>query len=48
MLVRGEDRHGNFQLAEPPSGVMSATDLARYEDIAGLRTQAMFKGAKPG
>ena len=48
MLVRGEDRHGNFTLAEPPEGVMTAPDLARYEDIAGQRNAAMFKGAKQG
>lgn len=48
MLVRGQDRHGNFRLTEPPSGVMQAADLARYEEIAGLRTKAMLKGAKPG
>jgi ectoine hydroxylase-related dioxygenase (phytanoyl-CoA dioxygenase family) len=48
MLVRGEDRHGHFQLSEPPSGTMEPADLARYEALAGLRTKAMFKGAKQG
>jgi len=48
MLVRGQDRHGNFQLTEPPRGTMEPDDLARYEAIAGLRTKAMFKGAKQG
>lgn len=48
MLVRGEDRHGNFTLAEPPEGVMTGRDLARYDAIAGQRNAAMFKGAKPG
>lgn len=48
MLVRGRDRHGNFILAEPPSGVMAEADLARYQDIAGLRETAMLKGAKQG
>jgi ectoine hydroxylase-related dioxygenase (phytanoyl-CoA dioxygenase family) len=48
MLVRGVDRHGNFTLAEPPEGVLSSRDLARYEGIAGQRNAAMFKGAKSG
>jgi hypothetical protein len=48
MLVRGADRHGNFTLTEPPEGVMSPGDLARYEAIAGQRNAAMFKGAKRG
>lgn len=48
ILVRGEDRHGNFALADPPEGVMTERDLARYEVIAGQRTSAMFKGAKRG
>ena len=48
MLVRGQDRHGHFALAEPPEGVMTARDMARYEAIAGQRTKAMFKGAKSG
>jgi hypothetical protein len=48
MLVRGTDRHGNFQLSEPPRGAMEPADLARYEAIAGLRTKAMLKGAKQG
>ncbi|MDH3667571.1 MAG: phytanoyl-CoA dioxygenase family protein [Paracoccaceae bacterium] len=46
MLVRGQDRHGNFTLAEPPEGVMTDRDMARYEAIAGQRTSAMFKGAE--
>ena len=48
MLVRGQDQHGNFTLAEPPEGVLTDRDLARYEGIAGQRNAAMFKGAKPG
>ena len=48
MLVRGEDRHGNFTLTEPPEGVLTGHDLARYEGIAGQRNAAMFKGAKQG
>ncbi len=47
-LVRGEDRHGNFALADPPEGVLTERDLARYEVIAGQRTSAMFKGAERG
>jgi len=46
MLVRGQDRHGNFTLAARPEGVLTARDLARYEGIAGQRNAAMFKGAK--
>jgi hypothetical protein len=52
MLVRGTDRHGNFTLAEPPEGVLSGRDMARYEGIAGQRNTAMFAtmngGAKQG
>jgi len=48
MLVRGRDSHGHFHLAESPRGTMNPADLARYEAIAGLRTKAMFKGAKQG
>ena len=48
MLVRGQDQHGNVALAEPPEGVLTDRDLARYEGIAGQRNAAMFKGAKPG
>ena len=48
MLVRGEDRHGNFTLAEPPSGVMTERDLARYAGIAGQREATILKGAKRG
>ncbi len=48
MLVRGEDRQGNFTLAEPPSGVLTAPDLDRYAVIAGQRDAAIFKDAKRG
>jgi len=48
MLVRGEDRQGNFTLTEPPEGVLTDRDLARYAGIAGQRNAAMFKGAKQG
>ena len=46
MLVRGQDRHGNFILTKPPCGVLTDRDMARYEGIAGQRNAAMFKGAK--
>ena len=42
MLVRGTDGHGNFTLAAPPKGVLTATDTARCEGIAGQRDGAMF------
>ena len=45
-LVRGQDHHGNFTLTEPPGGVLTDHDLARYEGIAGQRNAAMFRGAK--
>ncbi len=48
MLVRGQDRHGNFTLTDPPGGVLTDHDMARYEGIAGQRNAAMFKGAKQG
>jgi len=48
MLVNGRDRHGNFALAEAPSGVMQPADLARWEMIAGGRRGAMMKGSEKG
>lgn len=48
MLVRGEDRHGHFDLVDPPSGLMTEADLARHERIANARNSVMFKGAETG
>jgi non-heme Fe2+,alpha-ketoglutarate-dependent halogenase len=34
MLVRGEDRHGNFELIDPPSGERDAAALAVHEKVS--------------
>ncbi len=42
-LVAGEDRHGHFELAGPPSGVMTDADLARHAEIADQRKAVMMR-----
>lgn len=44
MLVRGEDRYGNFQPCRPPAGLMTAPDLAHWTEIAGARNKVMLNG----
>ncbi|MEL6368867.1 MAG: phytanoyl-CoA dioxygenase family protein [Pseudomonadota bacterium] len=41
MLVRGEDRCGNFRLTNRPSGTMLPADLAHWQDIAGARNAVL-------
>ncbi len=42
MLVRGEDRHGNFRLCQRPSGVMKEKDIQFWSDVAGARNKVMM------
>ena len=44
MLVRGEDRHGNFRLCRPPTGLMAETDIAHWSEIAGARNAVLLGG----
>ena len=44
MLVRGEDRHGNFRPCRPPAGLMTEADLAHWTEIAGARNKVMLGG----
>lgn len=41
MLVRGEDRFGNFRPCRPPSGVMADADIAHWSEIAGARNAVL-------
>jgi hypothetical protein len=34
MLVRGEDRHGNFELIDPPSAERDAAALAVHQEVS--------------
>lgn len=43
MLVRGEDAYGHFNLTRRPSGVMTDTDVAYWEEISGARNRVLFK-----
>lgn len=46
ILLRGEDRHGNFRLCRRPSGLVTDSDLAYWEEIAGARNSVMMDGAE--
>ena len=47
VLVRGEDRHGNFELAEPPAAAFDDRALAQHRRAAEIRNAALFaKGGK--
>ncbi len=45
-LVRGEDRFGNFQPTQMPSGLFDADALALYEEIRETQARIIMKGAK--
>ena len=47
-LVRGEDRHGNFDLIEAPRGVLDPHDLARHQDISERRRRVMMRDTGDG
>ncbi len=42
MLVRGEDRHGNFQHCNRPGGLMREEDIEHWQSIAGARNSVMM------
>lgn len=42
MLVRGEDRFGNFHLCRPPSGIMEERDIQQWSKISGARNAVMM------
>ncbi|UUX49610.1 phytanoyl-CoA dioxygenase family protein [Nisaea acidiphila] len=44
MLVRGEDRFGNFHPCHPPTGLMTEADVAHWTEIAGARNKVMLGG----
>lgn len=46
ILVRGEDRHGNFKSFAPPSENFGAAALAQYDRIRLAQSKAMMSGAK--
>jgi len=48
MLVRGEDRHGHFQLVPPPGGDFSAEAMAWHRRILAAQNAAMYDGAEAG
>lgn len=43
-LVRGEDRHGNFELEAPPHADMDEAALAEHRRILRLRQGVLYKG----
>ena len=44
MLVRGEDRFGNFELVEPPEEDLSEAALATHGRILKAQNEAMYEG----
>ena len=46
-LACGEDRHGHFDLADPPRGRLHAADFERCRRDAAVRRQTLFAGADP-
>jgi len=44
MLVRGEDRFGNFSLCHRPSEVMGERDIKQWSKIASARNAVMMEG----
>jgi chlorinating enzyme len=45
MLVRGEDRHGHFQLVPPPSADLSEDAMAWHHHILTAQNEALYDGA---
>ena len=45
VLVQGEDRHGNFELSPPPSGVLDPGDVARADEIEAAEAEFFYAGA---
>ena len=46
-LVAGEDRHGNFAIAEPPKGRLLEEDFERVRKDAAIRRRILYEGADP-
>ena len=46
-LVRGEDRHGHFELAASGTGLLSSEDVARHTGIRDRRRQVLMRDATP-
>ena len=46
-LVRGEDRYGHFELADPPRGRLHDADFERCRHDSALRRRQLFAGADP-
>lgn len=42
MLVRGEDRFGNFRPCKPPTGLFTDTDREHWREIAGARNSVLM------
>ena len=45
MLVRGEDRHGNFQPVPPPRADLSEDAMAWHRHILSAQNEALYDGA---
>jgi hypothetical protein len=45
MLVRGEDRHGHFQLVPPPRADLSEDAMAWHRHILTAQNEALYDGA---
>lgn len=45
MLVRGEDRHGNFIHVPPPTSYFAPDAMALYDEIRDAQSKVMMKGA---
>ena len=46
-LACGEDRHGHFDLADPPRGRLHEADFERCRRDAAVRRRTLFAGADP-
>ena len=42
MLVRGEDKHQNFRLCNPPTGIMKEKDILFWSEISEVRNAIMM------
>lgn len=44
MLVRGEDKYGNFELLEPPTDDLTEQALANHARVLNYQNEAMYEG----
>ena len=42
-LCRGQDRHGNFEIAEPGHGLLLPEDVARHREISERRRKILYR-----